>query len=80
MLARNNFVNFLFGCEVVGGREGAVVQERNGIFAVLVFQAEQVAHGLDGNKNAGIGAVVAVLTDFAHHADHVEADTIQQDG
>ena len=65
---------------MIGGRKWTVVQERDGIFAVLLFQPEQVAHGLDGNEDARIGAVVAVLADFAEHTDNFEADAIEQDG
>src|SRR6202030_805816 len=48
------------------------------IFAVLFFETEKVAHGFDGNEDAGIGSVIAVLTDLAKHADNLEANAVEQ--
>src|SRR5271169_131965 len=78
--AGDNVVDFLFRHQMISGRKRTVVQERDGIFAVLLFQAKQVAHGLDRNKDARIGAIVAVLADFAEHTDNLEADAIEQNG
>ena len=44
------------------------------------FRRKQIAHGFDGNEDARIGAVVAVLPDLAEHADDFEADAIEQNG
>ena len=74
------FVDLLLRHQIPAGRKRTVVQKRDGIFAVLLFQAEQVAHGFDGNENAGVGAVVAVLPDLAEHADDFEANVVEQDG
>ena len=80
MTAGNNVVDFLLRRQMIGGRKWTVVQERDGIFAVLLFQPKQVAHGLDGDEDARVGAVVAVLSDFAEHPDNLKANTIEQDG
>ena len=69
-----------FAARFPAGRKRAVVQKRDGVFAVLLFQPEQVAHGLDGNEDARVGAVIAVLPDLAEHADNFEANAIEQDG
>src|SRR5712692_10508580 len=47
---------------------------------VLLFQPEQVAHGLDRNEDARIGPVIAVLPHFAEHPDNFKADSIEQEG
>src|ERR1700690_320653 len=80
MAARQNVVDLLLRRQIAAGREWAVVQKRYGVFAVLVFQAEQAAHGFDGDEDARVGAVIAILSDFAEHADDFEPDAIQQDG
>ena len=78
--AGENVVDFLLRHQIPAGRKRTVVQKRDGIFAVLVFQAEQVAHGFNGNKNAGVGAIVAFLPDFSEHADDFKTNVIEQDG
>src|SRR5208282_2784330 len=78
--AGKDVVDLLFCHQIPAGREWTVVQERDGIFAILLLQPEQVAHGLDGNKDARVGAVVAILPDLAEHPDNFEANAIEQDG
>ena len=78
--AGNDVVDFLFRHQIPARRERTIVQKRNCIFAVLVFQPEQIAHGPYGNEDARIGAVVAVLSNFSDYADNFEADAVEQDG
>ena len=73
-------MDFLLRRQIPAGRKRTVVQKRDGVFAVLLFQPEQVAHGFDGNEDARVGAVVAVLPDLAEHADDFKANAIEQDG
>src|ERR1700690_2249284 len=80
MAPRKNVVHFLFGYQIPAGSQRTVIQERDGVFAVLVFQPEQVAHGLNGKKNARIGAIIAVLPHLAEHANNLKAYTVEQDG
>ena len=80
MTSANDVVDFLFRHQVAAGRERTVIQERDGIFAVLLLQPEQVAHGLDGNKDARIGSVIPFLPDLAEHPDNFEANAIEQNG
>src|SRR5277367_4594774 len=76
----NDVVDFLLRRQISAGREWTVVQKRDGIFAVLLLQPEQVAHRLNGDEDTRVGAIVSVLPDFAQHPDNFEAHAIQQDG
>ena len=78
MAGSDDLVNFVlrFGVQVF--TDGRVVDKRNGIFGICLGQAKQVAHGFDGDEDAGVGAVIAVAANFIDHADDVETDSVEK--
>ena len=46
----------------------------------VLDQGKVLPHGGEGQENAIVGGVVVAVTDALHHADHLEANAVQQDG
>ena len=72
-------VNFILGFEVQFFLYGPVVDERDGILGVLRLERKKHAHGVEGDKDAVVGAVVALFADLGDDADHFEIHVVEQD-
>ena len=66
--------------QVLGLVQRAVVDEGKRAFRVLLLQRKQVAHGLNRDKDARVGPVVAIFPHLGQHSDHVKANAVQQHG
>ncbi len=78
MTAGDDLVDFLLRLQVLGLVERPVVNERDRVLYVLALERKQVAHGFQRNKDAGVGAIVAVLSNFCQHTDDVKTNFVQQ--